>query len=149
MKIFTPDVRRERVTDITAEDLRALGVKGVVVDLDNTLGGYDDPLPPSEVVAWAGSIVMAGFQLRIVSNNSHKKRVAAYSRALGVPGVRWALKPLTFKLRRAARAMRLKRREVCNVGDKSWNDVFGARLAGMKSILVTSVAKLKALEQKE
>ena len=38
MKLFTPDVRKDRVTDITAETLRALGAKGVVVDLDNTLG---------------------------------------------------------------------------------------------------------------
>jgi predicted HAD superfamily phosphohydrolase YqeG len=35
------------------------------------------------------------------------------------------------------------------VGDKVWNDVVGARLAGMKSILVTSVAKLKQREKEE
>ena len=145
MKLLTPDVRKDRVTDITAETLRTLGVKGVVVDLDNTLGGYDDPLPPADVIDWAKSIVAAGFPIYIVSNNSHKKRVSAYAEALGVPWKRWSVKPLTFKLRRAAKEMGLKRREVCNVGDKARNDVIGARLAGMKSILVTSVAKLKDL----
>ncbi len=149
MKLFTPDVRTERVTDITPETLRAIGVKGVVVDLDNTLGGYDDPLPPPEVVGWAKSVVAAGFPLGIVSNNSHKERVRAYGEALGVAWKRMSLKPLTFKLRRAAREMGLKPRELCNVGDKAWNDVFGARLAGMKAILVTSVAKLKRHEKEE
>lgn len=149
MKLFTPDARRERVTEITADVLRALGVKGVIVDLDNTLGGYDDPLPPPDVVAWAKDVVASGFRLSIVSNNSHKKRVSAYAAALGVPWKNLALKPLTFKLRRAAREMGLKCGEVCNVGDKARNDVIGARLAGMKSILVVSVAKLKRREKEE
>ncbi len=149
MKLFTPDVRLERITQISAETLRAVGAKGVIVDLDNTLGGYDEPLPSQEVVEWAKGIVAAGFPLSIVSNNSHKKRVRAYGEALGVPCKRMSLKPLTFKLRRAAREMGLKRRDVCKVGDKVWNDVVGARLAGMKSILVTSVAKLKQREKEE
>ena len=137
------------MTEITPETLRALGVKGVVVDLDNTLGGYDDPLPPPDVVEWAKGVVAAGFPLSIVSNNSHKDRVRAYGDALGVPHKRMSLKPLTFKLRRAAREMGLKRSDVCKIGDKVWNDVIGARLAGMKSILVTSVAKLKQREKEE
>ena len=83
--------------------------------------------------------------MSIVSNNSHKKRVRAYGEALGAPWKRWALKPLTFKMRRAAKEMGLKRGEVCNVGDKARNDVIGARLAGMKSILVIPVAKLKRM----
>ena len=149
MKLFTPDVRTERVTDITPETLRALGVKGVVVDLDNTLGEYDNPLPPPEVVVWAKSIIAAGFPISIVSNNSHKERVRAYGEALGVTWKRMSLKPLTFKLRRAAREMGLKSRELCNVGDKAWNDVLGARLAGMRAILVTSAAKLKQREKEE
>ncbi|MBQ6552016.1 MAG: YqeG family HAD IIIA-type phosphatase [Clostridia bacterium] len=149
MNLFTPDLRKERVTEITPEVLRALGVKGVIVDLDNTLGGYDDPLPPPDVIEWAKGIAAAGFPLGIVSNNSHKKRVSAYAAALGVPWKRWALKPLAFKLRSAAREMGLKRREVCKVGDKVWNDVVGARLAHMKVILVTSVAKLKQREKEE
>ena len=133
------------MTDITAETLRDLGVKGVIVDLDNTLGGYDDPLPPEDVIAWAESVKDEGFGLYIVSNNSHKKRVSAYGEALGVRWKRWALKPLTFKLRRAAKEMGLKRGEVCNVGDKARNDVIGARLACMKSVLVIPVAKLKRM----
>ena len=60
MKLFTPDVRLERVTQISAETLRAVGAKGVIVDLDNTLGGYDEPLPSQEVVEWAKGIVAAG-----------------------------------------------------------------------------------------
>ena len=143
MKVFTPDVRKDRVTEITVETLRALGVKGVVVDLDNTLGGYGDPLPPEDVIAWAASVKDAGFSLCIVSNNSHKERVSAYGEALGVPWKHLSAKPLTFKLRRAAKEMGLKRREICSIGDKVRTDVIGGRLAGLKVALVTPVAKLK------
>ena len=143
MKLFTPDARKNRVTEIDAELLRALGVKGVIVDLDNTLGGYDDPLPPDDVIAWAAGIKDAGFALYIVSNNSHKQRVSAYAEALGVPWKNMSAKPLPFKLRRAAREMGLKRREICSVGDKVRTDLIGGRLAGMKTLLVTPVSKLK------
>ena len=149
MKLFTPDVRKNRVTEIDAELLRGLGVKGVITDLDNTLGGYDDPLPSEDVIAWAASLKDAGFALYIVSNNSHKKRVSEYAEALGVPWKNLSAKPLTFKLRRAAREMGLKRREICSVGDKVRTDVIGGRLAGMKIILVTPVAKLKEQKEKE
>ena len=143
MKLFTPDVRKKRVTDIDVGLLEQLGVKGVIVDLDNTLGGYDDPLPPDDVIAWAAGIKDAGFALYIVSNNSHKQRVSAYAEALGVPWKHMSAKPLTFKLRRAAREMGLKRREICSVGDKVRTDLIGGRLAGMKTLLVTPVSKLK------
>ena len=102
MKVFTPDVRKDRVTEITAETLRALGVKGVVVDLDNTLGGYEDPLPPEDVIAWAASVKDAGFGLCIVSNNSHKERVSAYGEALVKLGADEVLAWLKEKNERAA-----------------------------------------------
>lgn len=147
MKLFTPDVRKNRVTDIDVGLLEQLGVKGVIVDLDNTVGGYGDPLPPEDVIAWAASVKDAGYALYIVSNNSHKKRVSAYGEALGVPWKHMSAKPLTFKLRRAAREMGLKRREICSVGDKVRTDVIGGRLAGMKTVLVTPIAKLKKREE--
>ena len=37
MSLFYPTILRKRVTSITAEDLRALGVRGLLLDVDNTL----------------------------------------------------------------------------------------------------------------
>lgn len=143
MKLLAPDIRKERITEISADMLREIGVKGVIVDLDNTLGGYDDPLPPDDVVVWAKEIISAGLPIFLVSNNSHIKRVSAYANALGIPFKRLALKPLPFKLRRAVREMGFERREVCAIGDQRRTDVLGARLAGVKVALVTPVAALK------
>lgn len=143
MKLLAPDIRRERITNIDADMLCGLGVKGVIVDLDNTLGGYDDPLPPDDVVAWVKGIISAGLPIYLVSNNSHKKRVSAYANMLGIPAKRLALKPLPFKLRRAVREMGFEPGEVCAIGDQRRTDVLGARLAGMKVALVTPVAALK------
>ena len=37
MPLLYPELLRNRITDITLEDLRALGVKGLLLDVDNTL----------------------------------------------------------------------------------------------------------------
>ena len=36
MSIFVPTLYRDRLTDITPQDLDALGVKGLFLDVDNT-----------------------------------------------------------------------------------------------------------------
>lgn len=145
MSFFHPEVRRDRITEIDTDLLHGIKVKGLIVDLDNTLGGYDDPLPPADVVGWVKIVSDAGFKMYIVSNNSHKARVSAYGEALGLPWKRIALKPLPFKMIAAKHEMGLKRGEICAVGDQTRTDVLGARLAGMKAALVTPVAKLKKL----
>ena len=46
MPKLIPELMRKRVTQITLEDLRALSVKGLLLDVDNTLAshGHPDPL---------------------------------------------------------------------------------------------------------
>ena len=43
MPLFFPTLYRRRITDVTAEDLRRLGVSCMLLDVDNTLTTHDAP----------------------------------------------------------------------------------------------------------
>lgn len=144
MKALCPDVCKDSVTEIDKFLLDSFGVKGMLIDLDNTLGGYDDKLPSQSVSNWMKTLLNSGVSVCIISNNSHKERVAAYAEVLGVNWKNLSLKPLPFRIKKARKEMGLKRDEVIVVGDQVLTDILAAKLGRMKSILVTSVAKRKA-----
>jgi HAD superfamily phosphatase (TIGR01668 family) len=114
--------------------LRAWGVRGVIVDLDNTLVSYDDHTLAPEVQAWVEAALADGFRLVLLSNN-FEERVAAIGAHLGVPTVSNALKPLPNGFIRALRLLQTKRRETVVIGDQLFTDVLGARLTGLRAIL--------------
>ena len=143
MRLLTPDVCKDKITEIDINLLNSLGVKGLIIDLDNTSGGYDDTIPPMEVVEWAKTMTAAGVSIYLLSNNSSKDRVSVYAESMGINGNRLAMKPMTFGIRRALRIMGFKRSEVCLVGDQIFTDVLAGKFCRMRTILVTSVEKRK------
>ena len=149
MKALCPDVCKDSVTEISKSLLDSLGVKGVLIDLDNTLGGYDDPLPSQSVSDWMKGLKTAGVSVCIISNNSHKERVEAYADALGVKWKNLSLKPLPFRIKKARKEMGLTRDEVIIVGDQVLTDILAGKLGRMKTILVTSIAKRKVRGDRE
>ena len=52
MPLFTPDLLKNRITDITLEDLRALGVRGLLLDVDNTLTTHGSQALDPAVRQW-------------------------------------------------------------------------------------------------
>ena len=78
MLIFTPDYLFEKTTDITPEFLHALGVKNLILDVDNTLTTHDNPTPGQGVPGWLDLMRAEGFNMMIVSNN-HRERVTPVS----------------------------------------------------------------------
>ena len=63
MPLFYPTVRKHRITDITADDLRALGVRGLLLDVDNTLTRYKSQEPDPAVAAWLQRMQQQGIAL--------------------------------------------------------------------------------------
>ena len=101
MSIFFPTLYRRRITDVTAEDLRRLGVRGVLLDVDNTLTTHDAPDLTDEVKAWLATMQAEGFSLAIVSNNQ-PVRVAPFAEKIGLPFTAHARKPLPSGYKAAA-----------------------------------------------
>ncbi|MBQ8928423.1 MAG: YqeG family HAD IIIA-type phosphatase [Oscillospiraceae bacterium] len=123
------------VCDITPALLRQMGVKGLLLDIDNTLTTHDNPDPAPGVMAWIGRMREAGIEMRLVSNN-HPPRVEPFSGRIGIPCICDAAKPLRDGYRRAAADMGLDRSCVCAVGDQLYTDILGANCFGIRSIYV-------------
>ena len=140
-----PKERLNRVTEITPDWLAQRGLRGVVVDLDNTLVPYGvAPPPPVELAEWKRALDAAGIPLAIVSN-AKKHRTRRWAEALGVFGWGLAGKPFPLSLRKAFARLGLRPAEVAVVGDQLFTDVLGANLAGGYAVLVDPIEPKKGL----
>jgi uncharacterized protein len=133
--VLRPDVQVERVSDVSTELLRTLGIEGVLLDLDDTIVASDAALPTSEVEAWLRDLLRSGIKVVILSNGE-RGRVRDLSQRLGVSAFALVGKPLWFAFRRGLRALGTPRHATAMVGDQLFTDVFGANVAGLTSILV-------------
>ena len=127
------------VNAISLEDLSSEGIRGIVIDLDNTLIGWKLLEPAPDVTAWVRDALDRGFAIAIVSNNVRAwvKSVAA---SLGiVTFVHGALKPLPFGVIRAVKQLRVRRRETVVIGDQLFADVLAAKLLGIRAILTEPI----------
>ena len=135
MSLLKPTVAVEKVTDISPELLRQMEVDAILLDVDNTLAPPTEKIPYEGVPKWIDEIKEAGFAVVICSNNYHS-RIQPFSDSVGLDCVAMSLKPFPFGFNRAKKKLKEKPRSVVVVGDQVYTDVLGAKLAGMKSILL-------------
>ena len=139
LKNLMPDGMFDRFCDITPELLNKMGIKALLLDIDNTLVTYDDPEPTAEVMAWLSAMEAAGIKAAFVSNNESPERVDTFNRGLGLYATSRSKKPLPTGFRRAMRALGVKPCECLSVGDQIFTDVWGAKNAGAKAFLVPPI----------
>ena len=139
MSLFYPTLQRKNITEVTAADLRALGVRGILLDVDNTLTRHNSQDVPSSVRRWLSDRQADGFLLSVVSNND-EARVSPFATALGLSYVAGGRKPLPGGFSRAARLLGLPKSSCVVVGDQIFTDILGANLSGMPSVLLMPLA---------
>lgn len=137
--VLRPDDLIDHIRQITPEFLAARGLRGLLLDLDNTLipyGSYDEN---AEVVAWAAGLREAGIRLYLLSNATGK-RANFWLARLAFAGVGMAGKPNPQAFRRGAQELGLPPQQVGMVGDQVFTDVLGGNLAGLHTVLVRPLA---------
>lgn len=131
-----PEARFDRVEQLTPGVLEGLGVRALLLDLDETLLPGHAEAPEAAVLAWAATLQAGGVPLAIVSNG-RRERVRRVAAALGVPGHALCGKPWPRAYRGTARRLGVAPERCAMVGDQLFTDVLGARLAGLRALLVT------------
>lgn len=135
LSLFTPDRAVASVADLDPAGLLGQGIRGLILDLDNTIVPWGEAAPPSFVRDWVRRARAAGLRGCIVSNNS-RVWVAQVGDILSLPVVGWALKPIPFGFLRAMALMGTRPRETALIGDQLFTDVLGGNLLGVHTILV-------------
>ncbi len=131
VSLFAPTLLKNRITDITVDDLRDLGVAALLLDVDNTLTKHHSQELGDDVSAWLDDMRAAGIALMLVSN-SKEKRVAPFAKRIGLTFTHTSCKPLPFGFLRAARALGVPKAQCMAVGDQIFTDVLGAKLARVR-----------------
>ncbi len=133
--LLTPYRQVESVLDIDLEELREFGIRGILLDLDNTLLAWDNLVLSDQVQNWVRRATDLGFRLCIVSN-AHWMRLETQSVVLGIPYIPAAMKPGTKAMRKALEMLGLKTHQATMVGDQVFTDVLGGNRLGLFTILV-------------
>lgn len=137
MSALQPNDVIDHVRAITPEFLAARGLRGLLIDLDNTLipyGSYEEG-GATEMIGWARDLQDAGIRLFLLSNAT-SKRAAFWLEKLGFQGVGMAGKPNPRAYRKALSEIGLPAQQVGMVGDQLFTDVLGGNLSGMHTVLV-------------
>lgn len=130
-----PDAAFSRIADIRPDWLESRHIKGLILDLDNTLAGYADEHPPQSAVDWVAGLASHGIEIIVLSNNN-SARVEAFCAPLGVRFVGGARKPMKRGYLKAASMLGLPADRVAVVGDQIFTDIWGAKRCGMTAIIV-------------
>ncbi|MCI7803604.1 MAG: YqeG family HAD IIIA-type phosphatase [Oscillospiraceae bacterium] len=133
--LFKADFAFWRVTEITPEFLIKNNIRGLLLDLDNTLTTHDNPVPGEGVTEWLDSMRSAGIKMVIVSNN-HPPRVKPFADMLGLDFVCEGKKPLASGFNRAQKRMGIPFSQLAVVGDQIFTDMLGANLKRVRGIFV-------------
>lgn len=140
LKHFLPDEHVKSVLDITPDDLKNKGMKGIITDLDNTLVEWNRPQATPQLIRWFENMRKNHIHVTIVSNNK-ERRVKSFSDPLQIPFIFRAKKPLGRAFLQAAERMGIKKEEAVVIGDQLLTDVFGGNRSGFHTILVVPVAQ--------
>lgn len=129
-----PQEYLDSVYRIDFDRLYEEGYRGVIFDIDNTLAPHGAPADRRAVALFA-RLRALGFGCILLSNNK-EPRVKPFADAVGAAYMHKAGKPKPSAYRKAMAAIGTERAATVFVGDQIFTDVFGANLAGIRTILV-------------
>lgn len=143
LKLFLPNKHVHSIFDIEPSFLQSKGMKGIIVDLDNTLVPWNVATATDEVIEWIRKMEEANIKVTIFSNNN-KERVTIFAEPIGTSFIYRAKKPLPRAFKVAQKKMKLKNDEIVVIGDQLLTDVLGGNFAGFYTILVVPIVQSDA-----
>jgi len=135
---LVPDIMFDNIYDVTPELLKDIGIRGLVLDIDNTLVPYSEPIANRKLTEHLRKIESSGIQITLVSNNN-LERVKKFNDCFGYYAQHNAGKPSSRCVRGCITHMKLNREEVLFVGDQIFTDCLSAHRAGVRCIIVKPI----------
>ncbi len=134
---FYPGEYMDSTYDIDFDKLYAEGYRAVIFDIDNTLVPHGAPADERACALFA-HLKKLGFACMLLSNNK-EPRVKMFNDDVQVSYIYKAGKPKPASYRKAMEQMGTNTSNTIFIGDQIFTDVYGANLAGIRSILVKPI----------
>lgn len=139
MKDFlTPDYMFATFDEVTPAFLQSIGVRALLIDIDNTLAPYEEPDPSQKILDWFADLEKAGIRAALVSNN-HTPRVERFNKPLGLIAYPDSGKPSRKTLERAMKELGATHAETAMLGDQLLTDCFAGKHIGLCAIVVPPI----------
>ena len=136
--LLTPDYMFATYDCVTPEFLSSIGIKALLIDIDNTLAPYEQDEPDDKIRAWFASLEAAGIRSALISNN-HPPRVELFNRTLGLPAYPDSAKPKSRTLLLAMKEMGVTPEVTAGLGDQLLTDTLAVHNLDMISIIVPPI----------
>ncbi|MFZ5989576.1 MAG: YqeG family HAD IIIA-type phosphatase [Bacillota bacterium] len=135
---FYPDLKVDKVQDIDLDFLIKKNIKGLILDIDNTLVPDHVEEADENALKWIEKVKKAGFKVCIVSNAS-QKRVIKFNEKIKVYAIHRASKPGSKSFLKAQRFMDIKPEQIAVIGDQIFTDIYGGNKLNMFTVLVRPI----------
>ena len=136
--MLTPDYMFDSFSQVTPDFLLSLGIRALLIDIDNTLAPYEQPEPDEAITAWFSSLEANGIKAALISNNN-SDRVELFNRELGLIAFADSGKPSSKNLLRAMELMGTAPENTAGLGDQLLTDCLAVHRLGMISIIVPPI----------
>ena len=136
--IFRPDIKLDRITEITVELLNKHRIEALILDVDNTLSTHHGQVLTDGLTKWLEYMKANNIKLTVLSN-SKEKRVKPFAQKIGLDFISLGLKPLPFGYMRAVKFLKTKYKHTAIVGDQIFTDIIGGNFLNLKTIWLTPI----------
>ena len=140
LRYVTPDAVVAKAEDVTPHMLEGWGVRGVVLDLDNTIVPWNTSDVSAPVRDWVRDLRASSIAVCVLTNN-YTRRASQVADLLSIPIIKVAFKPSPMAFRNAARMLGVAPGQAAVIGDQLYTDVLGGKLVGMRAVLVEPLSK--------
>lgn len=134
---FYPDTYLDSTYEIDFEALYKEGYRGVIFDIDNTLVPHGAPADDRSIALFK-RLHELGYETMLLSNNK-EPRVKMFHDGVRSPYIYKAGKPSVKNYKKAVEQMKTTTENTLFVGDQLFTDIWGAKKAGIRTILVKPI----------
>lgn len=138
--LLYPKFYYKNVQSINLEELYKLGIRGIILDVDNTLIDYKRKMPEG-IKEWVEEAKDKSFRVCILSNSNKKDKISKVADDLKLEYLMCARKPLKSGFIKALNLLNLPANECIAVGDQIFTDVIGANRMNLFSAYVEPINK--------
>jgi len=140
LEILYPDKYYKSIFEVDLKALKSEGIKGIIIDIDNTIVPWSDKKISGEVFNWFQIIISKNFKLCLISNGM-MRRVECFSNQLDIPAISNAVKPRKKAFKQGLKILDISNNEVALIGDQIFTDILGGNRMGFQTILVDPLNK--------
>ena len=137
LETFYPGEYADSAYQIDFDQLYREGYRGVIFDIDNTLVPHGAAADARAKRLFA-HLKKLGYRCCLLSNNK-EPRVRMFNEKIKVKYIFKAHKPRTANYKKAMRLMKTDASNTLFVGDQIFTDIWGANLAGIRTVLVKPI----------